>query len=89
MEPGTCLSQEGPRSYTIKTEGGTYRRNRRRLISTGEPHSQVPDVWEAPNCDDNQQQPIQVALPAETSPPTTRPKRKVKPPALLKDYVPK
>ncbi|XP_048577104.1 uncharacterized protein K02A2.6-like [Nematostella vectensis] len=87
--PGTCLGQAGPRSYNVETEGTTYRRNRRQLISTGETNSQVPDVLESPEPDDAQQQPSQVAMPPDSSQAITRPWREVKPPAWLKDYVPK
>ena len=86
---GTCVGQAGPRSYNVNTEGATYRRNRQQIISAGETGSQVPDVIEAPECNDTQQQPGQVAPPTEAPQPATRPRCEVKPPAWLKDYVPK
>ena len=35
---GTCTGQVGPRNYEVKVGHGTYRRNRRQLVSTGEQH---------------------------------------------------
>lgn len=52
--PGTCIAQEGPRNYNVKTEVGTYRHNLRHLISTGEPQPLVPDLEEPPNLSNNQ-----------------------------------
>ena len=47
--PGTCLGQVGPRSYDVKVGESTYRRNRRQLISAGEPP--IPDISDQPEPD--------------------------------------
>ena len=41
-----CVGFEGPRSYLVKTGDAVYRRNRRDLLSTGEPP--VADQFDSP-----------------------------------------
>lgn len=82
--PGTCIAQEGPQSYNVKTEAGTYCRNCRHLISTGEPQPLVPDSEEPPQLE---QQPEMAVLLPELPQQTMRPQRAAKPPAWHKDYV--
>ena len=82
--PGTCIAQEGPRSYNVKTEAGTYHHNCSDLISTGEPQPLVPDSEEPLQLE---QQP-EMAVPLQKLPQQTlRPQRAAKPPAWHNDYV--
>ncbi|XP_043204956.1 uncharacterized protein K02A2.6-like [Amphibalanus amphitrite] len=46
--PGICLRDAGPRSYWVRVDGVTYRRNRRQLLSTSDPPPPPPLVVEEP-----------------------------------------
>ena len=40
---GICVGTAGPRSYWVRVRGVTYRRNRRQLLATSEPHPVTVD----------------------------------------------
>ena len=44
--PAECVGFSGPRSYLVKTGDAVYRRNRRDLLSTGEPP--ITDQFDSP-----------------------------------------
>ena len=44
--PAECVGFAGPRSYVVKTGDAVYRRNRRDLLSTGEPP--ITDQFDSP-----------------------------------------
>ena len=92
---GTCTGQVGPRSYEVKVGHGTYRRNRRQLVSTGE--QQLGLQQEDPLADDrpldSTAEPTEVPIPQEEPPSASsdpivlrRSARKGKAPEWHKDY---
>ena len=92
------MGQAGPRSYNVKTGESVYRRNRRQLITAGEPTiidiSDQPDPEPTPTppqpAELQTQAPGTPVPPAQpTQPSLRRSQRHHKPPARLSDYVPK
>lgn len=49
---GTCIRQVAPRSYKVDVDGVTYRRNRRQLVSAGEPPVRDPMEYNGSPHDD-------------------------------------
>ena len=62
--PRICTGQQGPRSYHITTDRGTFRRKRRQLIITAEPHEADPVPVEVPS-ENDEQQPDELSTPPQ------------------------
>ena len=77
--PGICTGQQGPRSYHITTDRGTYRRNRRQLMKTPEPHLPDPVPVEGPSENDEHQPGEPSLLPQNMQSPQ-RARSEIKPP---------
>ena len=87
---GSCTGLAGPRSYEVQIGDGTYRRNRRQVISTGEAAPNLPSEEAMPDTlpsnDDKAGVAAQPEGPQPVEPQPRRSKRAVKPPAWHQDY---